>query len=79
MRRLISTALEVTTYWLLIYGTYANWFFVTLAAVFGTSEITPIAGKGYGGEVWQEQLVTLGLGSVGIAMVLGVVLLAVEA
>lgn len=58
--------------WLLLYGSYANWLFVTLAAVFGTSGITPIAGEGYGGTKWQEQLISAGLLSVGLAMVAGV-------
>jgi len=71
---LLSTLFEKFAFWLLLYGTYANWFFITLAALFGTSEMTPIAGKGYNGEIWQEQVVTLGLLSVGITMVLGCLL-----
>ena len=68
---LLSALLEKIALWLILYGTYANWFFITLAAVFGTSEMTPIAGKGYEGQIWQEQVITLGLISVGITMVLG--------
>jgi len=71
---LLSTLLEKIAFWLLLYGTYSNWFFITLAALFGTSEMTPIAGKGYNGEIWQEQVITLGLLSVGITMVLGCLL-----
>ena len=71
---LLSTLFEKFAFWLLLYGTYANWFFITLAALFGTSGMTPIAGKGYNGEIWQEQVVTLGLLSVGITMVLGCLL-----
>ncbi len=71
---LLSTLFEKFAFWLLLYGTYANWFFITLAALFGTSEMTPIAGKGYNGEIWQEQVITLGLLSVGVTMVLGCVL-----
>jgi len=67
----LSVMLERLAFWLLIYGTYANWLFVTIAAIFGTNEMTPIAGEGYGGEPWQEQLVSLGLGSVGVAMIIG--------
>jgi hypothetical protein len=33
--------------------------------------MTPIAGKGYSGSAIHEQIVTLGLGSVGITMVIG--------
>lgn len=67
----LKELLEKITFWLLIYGTYANWLFVSLAAIFGTSYMTPIAGKGYVGAPWQEQLVNIGLGSVGVAMVVG--------
>jgi hydroxylaminobenzene mutase len=55
----------------LLYGSFANWFFITLAAVFGTIALTPIAGAGHGGSALQESLVAAGLVSVGIAMVLG--------
>ena len=60
---------QAITYWSLIYGTFANWLFVTLAAMFGTKAMTPIAGSGHEGLPWQETLVTVGLFSVGIAMV----------
>jgi len=64
----LSPVLQSVAFWLLIYGTYANWLFITLAAVFGTSEMTPIAGMGHQGLPWQETLITTGLVSVGIAM-----------
>lgn len=67
----LSGRLEAMTFWLLLYGTYANWMFVSLAAIYGTSEMTPIAGEGFAGSPWQEQLVTVGLVSVGITMVAG--------
>ena len=53
---------------LLLYGTYANWFFIGLAAIFGTSQATPLAGAGYVGLAWQENLVSLGLVSVALSM-----------
>jgi (hydroxyamino)benzene mutase len=68
----LTRKLELAAFGLLVYGTYANWVFVLLAAIFGTSEMTPIAGKGYTGVAWQELLVSAGLGSVGVAMVVGV-------
>ncbi|MBE9548188.1 MAG: hydrogenase [Proteobacteria bacterium] len=67
----LSPRLEKIAFWLILYGTFANWFFITLAAILGTSEMTPIAGKGYNGEIWQEQLITFGLVSVGLTMVFG--------
>jgi hydroxylaminobenzene mutase len=67
----LTPILDKTTFWLITYGTYANWLFTALAALFGTSNTTPIAGQGFSGQIWQEQLVTLGLISVGITLVLG--------
>ncbi len=63
------------TFWSLLYGAFANWFFITLAAVFGTIAMAPIAGAGHAGAPWQESLVAAGLVSVGIAMIVGCVLL----
>lgn len=63
------------TWWALLYGTYANWVFVQLAAIFGTAAMAPIAGAGQQGQAWQEALVTGGLLSVGIAMVVACALL----
>jgi hydroxylaminobenzene mutase len=56
---------------MLLYGTFANWLFVTLAAAFGTAAMTPIAAAGHSGAPWQESLVALGLASVGFTMVVG--------
>lgn len=76
-RLALSKMLQSVTFWLLIYGTYANWLFVSIAAVYGTSEMTPIAGTGYSGLPWQETLVTFGLVSVGITMAIGCAILVV--
>jgi hydroxylaminobenzene mutase len=65
----LAPTYQSITYWSLIYGTFANWLFVTLAAMFGTKAMAPIAGSGHEGLLWQETLVTVGLFSVGIAMV----------
>ena len=56
-------------YWLTLYGTYANWVFTTLAAVFGTAALSPITGAGHAGLPWQEQFVTAGFMTVGPAIV----------
>ena len=74
-RLVLSKVLQSTAFWLLIYGTYANWLFVAVSAVFGTSEMTPIAGAGYSGMPWQEALVTFGLFSVGITMIIACAIL----
>jgi len=52
----------------LLYGTYMNLASTLLAAVFGTSRSTPIAGAGFQGEPWQENLVDFGLFSLTAAM-----------
>lgn len=70
----LSRRLETASLWLLIYGSFANWLFVTLAATLGTSEMTPIAGAGHSGTTAQEWLVTSGLVSVGLAMLIGFVI-----
>jgi hydroxylaminobenzene mutase len=66
----LSSSYQACTYWTLIYGTFANWVFVTLAAVFGTGTMAPIAGAGQAALPWQETIVTVGLYSVGIAMII---------
>ena len=76
-RLILSTRLERLAFWLLLYGTYANWLLVLLAAIFGTSEMTPIAGAGYSGLPWQETLVTAGLSSVGITMLIACLILVI--
>jgi len=68
----LSARLEQVAFWTILYGSFANWFFVALAAMLGTSEITPIAGAGYEAGALQEQVVSLGLGSVGLTMVVGI-------
>lgn len=74
-RLALSATLQSCTFWLLLYGTYANWLVITLAAIYGTSEMTPIAGAGHSGLPWQETLVNTGLISVGITMLAGCALL----
>lgn len=55
---------------------YALWVGLLLAAVFGTSRSTPIAGAGHAGKPWQEALVDVvfGAGSVGLIVALAAVL-----
>jgi (hydroxyamino)benzene mutase len=67
--RLPSPAASVV-FWITLYGTYGNWLFTTLAAVFGTAALSPITGAGHSGLPWQESLVTIGFLTVGITMVL---------
>jgi hydroxylaminobenzene mutase len=58
-----------------IFSLYAIWGALLLAAVFGTSRATPIAGAGFEGALWQEALVAVLLyaGSAGIIVGAGLV------
>ena len=67
----LTSRLKIVAFWLILYGSFSNWVFVTLAAIFGTSEMTPIAGAGYSASAGYEQLVSIGLVSVGLTMLIG--------
>ncbi len=73
-RLVLSNRTATALFWLALYGTYANWVSTLLAAVFATNRSTPIAGAGFGGLPWQENLVDFGLISLAIAMVAASVL-----
>lgn len=49
-----STGMAV---WLVLYAAWASSIAIVLAAVFGTSGMTPIAGAGHVGTAWQEAVV----------------------
>lgn len=70
----LSARSKVIAFRVVLYGTYANWLFTMLAAVFGTAALSPIAGSGHGGKPWQEILITVGFLSVALAMVAATVL-----
>ena len=61
--------------WSSIFSMYAIWAALLLAAIFGTSRVTPIAGAGFEGALWQEGLVAVLLyaGSGGILLGAGLV------
>jgi hydroxylaminobenzene mutase len=66
----LASAASTIAFWLVLYGTYANWLITLLAATFGTAALSPITGVGHSGLPWQESLVTAGFMSVGIVIVL---------
>jgi hydroxylaminobenzene mutase len=70
----LSSRLERAAFLSLLYGTYANWGFTTLAAIFGTGAFTPVSAAGRSALPWQEGLVTAGLTSVGVAMIVSLAL-----
>jgi (hydroxyamino)benzene mutase len=71
----LSPPAQSVAFWATLYGSYANWLMVGLAAVFGTKALSPLTGTPQGGQPWQETLVTAGLMSVGIAIVAGTVII----
>jgi len=60
---------EAVAFWGALYGSYANWAFTTLAAIFGTGALTPITAPNLTAQAWQESLVTAGFVSVGIVII----------
>ena len=65
---------KAIAYWTALYGTYVNWLFTVLAAVFGTGAVSPILAPGRSGQGWQEGLVMAGFVSVFVAMLTSSVL-----
>jgi len=60
---------------LLLWAGYINWLACLLGAVLGASRMTPIAGGQFSAAPWQENLVAVLFGSVGVTMLLAVLLL----
>jgi hydroxylaminobenzene mutase len=58
------------TYWLTIYGTFANWFGILIAAVFNAGRMLTIAANGKAGPPIVEGIVTFLLFSLSIAMLI---------
>ena len=59
---------------LALYGTYANWLATLLAAIWGTGAMMPLAAAGFTAAPWQEQVVSLLLISLSVAMVVALLL-----
>lgn len=70
----LSPKAEAAAFWSALYGTYANWAFTTLAAIFGTAAMSPVTAPGRTALPWQEGAVTVGFTSVGIAIIAASVL-----
>ena len=68
---------HAVAYRTLLYGTYANWGFTTLSAIWGTVGLSPVTAEkliaaGQSAAPWQENLVLAGFISVGAAMLTSV-------
>ncbi len=70
----LAQRLATATFWLLLYSMYAISGSLFLAAAWGTSRSTPIAGIGHSGAEWQELVVSLAIRSGSVAMLIAVVL-----
>jgi len=55
------------TYWLTLYGTFANWFAVLIAAIFNSGKMMPLAGGKEGSPI-SEGIVSFLLVSLSLAM-----------
>jgi hydroxylaminobenzene mutase len=64
----LSGRVATAAYWMLLVAAYGSWLFCLLAAVFGASEMLPIAGAGYSAEPWQEQVIKAGLSIVAVSI-----------
>jgi hydroxylaminobenzene mutase len=64
-------------FWLLLYGTIANWLTVQLGAWWGAGRLTTLAAGGMTGADWQEAIVAFGLVSLSAAMIAAVAILVV--
>ncbi|MCU1761591.1 hydrogenase [Pseudomonas sp. 14P_8.1_Bac3] len=71
----LSPRKKTIAYWGVLYGTYANWGVTTLAAILGTTAMSPFTGAGQAAKPWQENLVTAGFASVGVAIIVAALLL----
>ncbi len=71
----LAPKLAASAFWGILYGAYANVVITTFAAVVGATSLSPITGAGHAASPWQENLVTAGFGTVGIAMVISSILI----
>jgi hydroxylaminobenzene mutase len=71
----LGTRAEAAAYWLAVWGTYAGWAGVQLAAIFGTHSMTPMAGAGYAAPAIQEAVVSAALAAGAAALLVACVLL----
>jgi hydroxylaminobenzene mutase len=71
----LSKGLLRITFWLALYGSYANWFTTLLAAAWGTHANAPVTGVQFHAKPWQEMVAAFGFNSLALAMVLVCLLL----
>jgi (hydroxyamino)benzene mutase len=69
--------LPAVAYWSSLYSMYGIWIGLVLAGVWGTSQSTPIAGKGYSASGLKEIIVTWIIKSGSVAAILATSLLVI--
>lgn len=68
---ILRPTMKTAAYWIFLGGTYGNWLVTTLAAVLGTSALSPVTAAGFNAPSWQEMIVTAGFVGVGVAIIAG--------
>lgn len=73
-RLTLPTWAGTATFWLALYGTFANWLATLLSAAWGAAAMMPIAGQGATGSPLAEGIVAALLGSLTLAMIVACLL-----
>lgn len=58
------------TFWLAVYGTYANWFGILIAAIFNAGKMIGVVANGQEGPAIAEGIVTFSLVTLSVAMLI---------
>ena len=66
----LPPAHEAAAFWLLLFGSYVTAGALVLAASFGTSALTPIAGAGHRAAPWQELITNAAFVSSSLAVLI---------
>ena len=73
-RLTLPTWAGTATFWLALYGTFANWLATLLSAAWGAAAMMPIAGQGATGSPLAEGIVAALLGSLTLVMIVACLL-----
>jgi hydroxylaminobenzene mutase len=69
-RLVLSNRWLKITFWLAIYGTFANWLGILIAAIFNAGKMLNVAAEGQEGPAFAEGIVGFSLISLSIAMLI---------
>jgi (hydroxyamino)benzene mutase len=65
----LSTIWLAITFWLAIYGTFANWLATLLAAIWGAGSLMPIAAMGHQASLGKEGTIRFLLSTLSLALI----------